>query len=126
MALLIKDLTKEMTEAGVDEKEAQADYETTLKESAEKRTADSESLTAKGSAKADIESELQAHSESKTAAATELIATHKYIASLHSECDWLLKYFDVRKEARAGEVASLQNAKAVLSGADYSLVQTRA
>merc|ERR1711957_153217 len=55
----------------------------------------------------------------------ELMATDKYMASLHAECDWLLKYFDARKEARAGEVDSLTKAKAVLSGADYSFVQTR-
>jgi len=49
--------------------------------------------------------------------------TMKNIASLHAECDWLMQYYDVRKQARAGEVESLQNAKAVLSGASYSLVQ---
>ncbi len=39
-------------------------------------------------------------------------------------CDWLLKYYDVRKEARASEIDALGKAKAVLSGADYSLLQT--
>lgn len=42
---------------------------------------------------------------------------------LHLACDWLLSNFDSRKAARAGEVDSLKKAKAVLSGADYSLVQ---
>merc|ERR1711862_299714 len=32
-------------------------------------------------------------------------------------------YFDVRKEARAGEIDSLGKAKAILSGADFSLIQ---
>merc|ERR1719277_1830562 len=124
--LLAKDLQKEMTEAETEEKEAQADYETMMKESAEKRTADTTSLTEKGATKADIESELQAHHEEKASAAKELMATLKYISSLHAECDWLLQYFAVRKEARAGEIDSLVKAKAVLSGADYSLVQTKA
>jgi hypothetical protein len=53
------------------------------------------------------------------------MATHEYIGSLHGECVWLLMYFDVRKEARTGEIDSLKKAKAVLSGADFSLVQTR-
>merc|ERR1712228_993719 len=53
----------------------------------------------------------------------ELQATVKYIASLHAECDWLMQFFDVRKEARNGEIKSLVDAKAVLSGADYALVQ---
>merc|ERR1712187_128112 len=100
------------------------DYETMMKESAEKRTADSKLLAEKESAKADTEAELQAQTEGKAAAGKELMATLKYISSLHSECDWLLQYFDVRKEARTGEIDAIVKAKAVLSGAEYSLVQT--
>merc|ERR1719203_1114161 len=121
--LLIKDLTKEMTEAETDEKDGQADYEQMMKDSAAKRTTDSTVLAAKTSAKADAEAELQAHTEKHEDGSKELMATMKYIASLHAECDWLLQYFDVRKAARAGEVESLKQAKAVLSGADYSFLQ---
>merc|ERR1712013_499734 len=121
--LLAKDLAKEMTEATADEKNAQGEYETVMKDAALKRTSDTTSLTNKGAAKADMEAELQDHKESKTAAVKELMATQAYIASLHAECDWLLQYFDVRKEARAGEIDSLEKAKAVLSGADFTLVQ---
>jgi len=49
--------------------------------------------------------------------------TVKHIGALHGECDFLLQYFDARKQARADEVTSLNNAKAALSGADYSLLQ---
>merc|ERR1712241_567227 len=122
--LLIKDLAKEMTEAETAEKDAQADYEQLMKDSADKRTVDSKSLTEKGSAKADEEAALQAHTLARADGATELMATAKYISSLHAECDWLLQYFDARKAARAGEVDSLKKAKAVLSGADFSLLQT--
>merc|ERR1719277_1649746 len=94
-----------------------------MSESAAKRAADTKSLTEKGSTKAEVESDLEAHKEGKAAAGSELMATLKYISSLHSECDWLLQYFDVRKEARAGEVDALKQAKAVLSGADYALLQ---
>merc|ERR1712113_191383 len=97
--LLIKDLAREMTEAETEEKDSQADYEQMMKDSAAKRTTDSKALTAKSSAKADTEAELQAHNEHHADGAQELMATMKYISSLHSECDWLLQYFDVRKEA---------------------------
>merc|ERR1719450_211937 len=60
----------------------------------------------------------------KKSKSAEAVATMKYIENLHLECDWLIKNFDLRKEARAGEVDALKKAKAVLSGADYSLVQT--
>merc|ERR1711997_523708 len=114
-----------MTEAQTDEKDGQADYEAMMKDAAEKRTTDSGALTSKTAAKADTEAELQSRSEEKTAATGELMATEKYDASLHAECDWLLQYFDMRKQARADEVDSLKKAKAVLSGADYSLIEVR-
>jgi len=124
--LLIADLDKEMTEAETTEKDAQADYETSMKDAADKRTADSKLLSEKESIKAETEADLESKTEDKAAANVELMSTMKYISSLHMECDWLLKYFDVRKEARANEIDALGKAKAVLSGADYSLLQTKA
>merc|ERR1712085_2542 len=119
------DLEKELTEATTEEKDSQADYAQLMKDAAEKRTTDSTSLSEKQGAKADTESALEDHKGAKATRVKELMATEKYISSLHAECDWLLQYFDVRKEARAGEVDSLKKAKAVLSGSDYSLVQTK-
>jgi chromosome segregation ATPase len=124
--LLIADLQKEMTEAETDEKDAQADYEKFMGDSAEKRTTDSKALASKGGAKANLEGDLEAYKSGKASSTKELMATLKYVESLHGECDWLLQYFDVRKEARSGEIDALTKAKAVLSGADYSLLQTKA
>jgi len=123
--MLIGDLDKEMTEAETSEKDAQADYAELMKDSAAKRTTDSKVLTEKSAAKADTEADLEAHTDGKAAAGHELQSTMKYIASLHAECDWLQQYFDVRQQARADEIDSLNRAKAVLSGADFSLLQKR-
>jgi len=123
--MLIKDLSTEMTEAEVTEKNSQAEYVAMMADSKEKRADDSKALSDKGSAKAAAEADLTAAKSELASTSKELMATEKYISSLHAECDWLLKYFDVRAEARAGEVESLKKAKDVLSGADYSLVQTR-
>merc|ERR1719330_1495430 len=122
--LLIQDLDKEMTEAETEEKDAQADYEAMLADSKAKRFADSKALAEKGATKADLDGDLEAAKASKASKASELAATLEYIASLHAECDRLLKNFDARKAARTGEIDSLVNAKAILSGADYSLIQT--
>jgi len=121
--LLIKDLDKEMTEAKTEEKDAQGDYEQAMKDSAEKRATDTKTLTNKGGAKAEAESDLEKNTEEKAGTTKELMATESYISSLHAECDWLIQYFDVRKDARTGEIESLKTAKAVLSGADFSLLQ---
>jgi septal ring factor EnvC (AmiA/AmiB activator) len=119
--LLVKDLDKEMTEAQTQESDSQADYQAAMDDSAAKRAQDSKSLTEKTATKADLEADLEAHTERKGSTGSELMATGKYIASLHAECDWLVQHYDVRKEARAGEVDSLGKAKAILAGADFSL-----
>merc|ERR1719327_2297979 len=97
--MLIKDLEKEMTTAETDEKDAQADYETMMSDSAAKRAADSKLLNEKAGSKAETEAALQAHKGEKSATTKELTSTLQTISALHGECDWLLKYFDARKEA---------------------------
>merc|ERR550514_914698 len=124
MDLLIKDLTKEITEMETEEKLAQEDYEKFMADSAEKRALDVKTLADKEAAKADLETDLQAYGEELKAKQAEAMATMEQIKDLHLECDWLTKNYEIRKEARAGEVDALKKAKAVLSGADYSLVQT--
>jgi len=121
--LLIKDLDKEMTVAKTEEKDAQGDYEAMMEDSAEKRAGDSKAMADKEGTLADLEAALEKDSESLKSTGKELGATLQYIQALHNECDWLLQYFEVRKEARTSEIDALGKAKAVLSGADFSLVQ---
>jgi len=122
--LLVKDLDKTMTEAEVTEKDSQEDYETFMQDSASKRAQDSQSLTDKEGALANLKGGLQEQTGSLGSSNSELDATNQYIHAMHLECDWLIKYYDMRKEARDNEIDSLGKAKAVLNGADYSLLQT--
>jgi len=124
--MLMKDLDKEMTQSELEEKDGQEDYETYMSDSATKRAEDSKTMTDKEGALADLETGLGQQKSDTAQAGKDLGALNEYIHSLHLECDWLVKYFDMRKEARANEVDALEKAKAVLSGADYSLVQTGA
>jgi len=123
--LLIADLDKDMTAGETEEKDSQAEYAQMMQDSADKRASDSKSLTEKNIAKANMEAQLQRHTDAHAADSNELSATNEHINSLHGECDWLLQHFGARKSARAGEVDALGRAKAVLNGADYSLLQTR-
>merc|ERR1719409_2394668 len=120
--LIVADVDKEIQTMEVDEKDAQSDYETFMADASEKRAQDSKSITDKEAAK--TETELQANTDSKKSKTIEAMENAKYIGGLHEECDWLLKYYDARKSARTGEIDALGKAKAVLSGADYSLIQT--
>merc|ERR1719213_1543914 len=108
----------------VEEKDAQKEYEIFMSDSSEKRALDSKAITDKEAAKAETETQLQADEDSKKSKTFEAMETAKYIGGLHEECDWLLKNYENRKAARTGEIDALGKAKAVLSGADYSLVQT--
>jgi chromosome segregation ATPase len=121
---IVADLDKEIQTMEVDEKDAQSDYETLMSDSSAKRAQDSKAITDKEGAKAETEVELQSDTDTKKSKTIEAMETAKYIGGLHEECDWLLKNFDARKAARTGEIDALGKAKAVLSGADYSLVQT--
>jgi len=123
--LLVADIDKENQIMEVDEKDAQADYETFMSDASEKRSLDSKAITDKEAAKAETETQLQTDTDTKKSKTIEAMETAKYIGGLHEECDWLLKYYDARKAARVGEIDALGKAKAVLSGADYSLVQVK-
>jgi len=123
MNMLIADLDKEMTTIGVDEKNAQEEYETFIADSQEKRATDSKSVADKEGMKADAEARVGKLGAEHKATLKEAMGTATTIKDLHLECDWLISAYQARKEARAGEVDSLKKAKAVLSGADYSLLQ---
>jgi len=123
--LLVRDLDKEMTEAEGEEKNSQGDYEGMMNDSATKRAADTKAIAAKESAKADAEEGHVADEASKMAEFKELSATKQYEGQLHSECDWLIQNFDLRKTMRGEEMDNLKQAKAVLSGADFSLLQSK-
>merc|ERR1719456_83087 len=123
--LLAADIAKEMQENEVDETHAQEEYEQFIADSAAKRADDSKLLAEKEGVKADTAAALQKNGAEKKATLGESMANDKYIMDLHAECDWLIQNFETRVAARAGEVESLKSAKAVLSGADFSLLQTR-
>ncbi|CAK0867725.1 unnamed protein product, partial [Prorocentrum cordatum] len=122
---IINDIDMTTTEAETEEKDAQADYEVLMADAGAKRAADSKALTEKTMAKAHGEESLQNEEANKKDLSVQLMETTQVIGNLHAECDWLIKYFDVRKAARTEEIESLDKAKAVLSGADYSLLQTK-
>merc|ERR1719152_275585 len=110
---MVKEVDAEMTSMEAEEKDAQSDYEKMMADSKEKRAEDSKLMAEKATAKADMEADLQQAMEDKAVTAKELSATKMYLATLHGECDWLLQYFDQRKEARHAEMDAMGTAKAV-------------
>merc|ERR1719498_1457290 len=114
-----------MLEAEATEKNAQKDYQNFMTDAAAKRSEYAKALSDKEGALADTKARLLEVKDAKAASATNLMAVEQYIGNLHAECDWLLKYFDMRLEARTGEIDALFKAKAILKGADYSFLQAK-
>merc|ERR1719215_1705341 len=65
----------------------------------------------------DVETEMQ---EAKLEEKDAQDDYEKFIGGLHADCDWLLKYYEMRKEARTNEIDAMAKAKDVLNGAAYS------
>merc|ERR550525_1784657 len=101
MDLLVTDLDKEMAEMGVDEKNAQEEYEVFMQDSQGKRAGDSKSIADKEATKAELEARLQKMGAEHKATFAQAYATATTIKDLHLECDWLLSAFQARKKARA-------------------------
>jgi len=126
MDMMVADLEKEMQEADVDEKNAQEEYTEFMADSKEKRAQDSKAIVEKEAAKAALEGDLETANNDKKAEQKTLLATKEYLADVHGECDWLIENYQLRKDARTEETEALKKAHAVLSGADFSLLQTGA
>jgi len=117
---MINDLKSDLTESKHAEETAQADYERLMKASQETRSANAKSITEKEGAKADWQEKIENAKEEQASTMDALQKNGEYIAGLHGSCDFLVENFDLRKEARTNEIEGLKNAKAVLSGANFS------
>merc|ERR1719235_2415180 len=123
MDMMKKDLASEILEMELEEKDAQEEYVQMVTDAADKRKQDTATIAQKEAQKAGLEDTIVKSTDKKNAEDEALMATKQYISELHADCDWLLENYEGRKEARSGEIEALGKAKAVLSGADYSLIQ---
>merc|ERR1719316_1290215 len=118
---IIKDLGDDSKDSEYEEKTAQKDYAELMADSQATRAGDSKSLVGKEKTKAETETALMATKEKRAQTATDLKQAQTVNQDLHASCDFIMQSYDLREEARTAEIESLKNAKAVLSGASFSL-----
>mmetsp|Transcript_10328 Transcript_10328/g.18901 ORF Transcript_10328/g.18901 Transcript_10328/m.18901 type:complete len:700 (-) Transcript_10328:87-2186(-) len=124
---LIADVTKEINAMMLEETDAQEDYEKLIADAKVKRASDSKAMANREGMKAEVNEEIILAEKALKLKKTEKMENDKYVLGIETECTWFLKYFDLRRETRNGEIDALYKAKAVFSGAsgeDYSFVQT--
>merc|ERR1719335_2177940 len=114
---VIADSKKLEAEAIAAEQDSQTAYMNFMKESNESITKLSEAISNMNKAKAAAEEELSQAKTDIDQTNKELLDLHDTETDLHDSCDYLLKNFFVRQEARQAEINALGEAKAILSGA---------
>jgi len=119
MDMMIADLKATAQEARFTEKTAQKEYVELMEDSKEKRAQDQKTIVDQDGAKAEMESSLTEAKQNQVLSQEEQQNVIKTLQELHGQCDFLLKNFEARLSARTQEIEGLQNAKAVLSGADF-------
>lgn len=112
-----KDITAESKKS---EGEAQAGYEALVADTNASVLELSRAITSKTKAKAQAKKDLSMTQGDHADSVTELENLGKYNADLHGECDYVMKNFGIRQNARAQEVEALQQAKQILNGANLS------
>merc|ERR1719174_2042100 len=81
-----------------------------------------EDFVHKSEIKAKAEADLVQAKDDHEAVLLELEQLGNYKAELHSSCDFIVKNFEIRQQARDEEIEALKQAKAILSGADFSML----
>merc|ERR1719247_2947394 len=114
---IIADTETLEAEAVKAETDAQKAYEEFVKDTNGSIEEKSRQITEKTSEKAEADEDKTATAEGKETAMAEAQQLANENADLHKACDFTLKNFDIRQEARDQEVEALRQAKAILSGA---------
>jgi len=120
MDMIMGELKQSLTESKMEEKYAQKEYVELMGDSQESRATDLKSITEAESSKADLESSLTEAKENQMLTLEQSKNVIATIAKLHGACDFILKNFELRLNARTAEIEGLKTAKAVLAGANFS------
>merc|ERR1719380_504118 len=115
MAEMMSDLETDMTGSFTEEKHAAKDYVKMMKESAEMRAGMVKALKEKKVVKADTEERKQMTVQQNDLTINEIKHLELYLAQLHTECDFLLRNFDNRHDARTYEEDGLLDAESIVT-----------
>mmetsp|Transcript_37724 Transcript_37724/g.95512 ORF Transcript_37724/g.95512 Transcript_37724/m.95512 type:complete len:700 (-) Transcript_37724:84-2183(-) len=113
---IINDAKTLETESLRDEQSSQEEYENFVKDTNASIKAKQQQMVNQGAVKSNAEQALISSEEDLRAKAAELETLASTASAINMDCDFLVRNFDARMEARDQEVEGLQEAKAVLSG----------
>jgi len=119
--MIIMDAEAADAEAVKAEQTSQAAYAELVANTNAELNDSANSVTQKSEEKATTDANRLIAKKDFTATMKILEDLHGVNAGLHANCDYVVKNFDLRQQARQEETEAIQEAKAILSGADFGL-----
>jgi len=116
---IIGDAERVESESVAAEQDAQAAYQSFVADTSKALNAATRSISKKEEELASKEAARVSAASSNKAKEVELIGLKKYNSELHSSCDYVVKNYSIRQEARGQEIDALGQAKAILQGATF-------
>merc|ERR1719321_660426 len=114
---ILADTRKTEDQAMASEADSQSTYENFMKDSNKSIKQTQESISDMSGAQATAKEELSMAKTDFSETMAELEGLDQTNQDLHKSCDYTLKNFDARQQARAAEMDALNEAKNILSGA---------
>merc|ERR1719456_695229 len=118
--MIIADAGRTVDELNTDENQSQKDYAEFVATSTASIEADREAIAEKEEQVATAKSEKSETEEAISANQQSLDKLAELLKGIHNQCDFILKYFDIRQKSRAEEMDAIGEAKAILSGSNFS------
>jgi len=119
LATVIKDAEVVEVELTTTEQKSQKDYAQFVQDATNSIETDRSSIESKTGEVAENEAALSETEKEQLLNQEELDKLNELLKAHHAECDYVMKYFDIRQEARQEEMDAIKDAKAILSGADF-------
>jgi len=120
LSLIIEDAGRTDAEMQADEQKSQENYGAYVTATTNAIEADREAIAEKEKQMASTNGEKSETEESQLANQASLDKLAELLQGIHNQCDYIIKYFDVRQTSRAEEVDAIEEAKSILSGASFA------
>jgi len=120
LAQIVSDAESVESELKLTEQDSQQDYSEFVSTTTASINADRNSIAQKEEQSASAAGEKAETQESQLANDASLTQLNELLTATHGDCDYVIKYFDLRQQSRKDEMNSIEEAKAILSGANFA------
>jgi len=119
LSMIIADAGRTIDEMRSSENESQSDYAANVAATTESIQAGRAAIAEKEKQLATGKGEQSETEEAQLANQQSLDKLAELLSGIHGQCDFVIKYFDIRQKARAEEMDAIEEAKSILSGANF-------